>query len=79
MPCSASSYCRRIRRRLRWRHCGAPFAGCRRTRSTWKKQRKAFGYVPEYVADADTNEQVRKALHIDPEVTAFMRKFMTTH
>src|SRR5581483_7384474 len=37
---------------------------------------KAFGYVPDYVAEPDTNLQVRKALHVDPDVTAFMRKFI---
>jgi tripartite-type tricarboxylate transporter receptor subunit TctC len=37
---------------------------------------KTFGYVPEYVADVETNGAVRKMLQVSPEVTVFMQKFM---
>jgi hypothetical protein len=39
---------------------------------------KLFGYVPEYVAEAGTNDQVRHALHVKPEVQAFMRDYMVS-
>jgi tripartite-type tricarboxylate transporter receptor subunit TctC len=39
---------------------------------------KAFGYVPEYVADAETNGAVRRMLQVSPDVTEFMQKFMET-
>ena len=40
---------------------------------------KAFGYVPEYVADGDTSDRVRKMLNVKPDVQAFMQKYMAEH
>lgn len=37
---------------------------------------KAFGYVPEYVADAGANDRVRKLLNVKPEVQAFIQKYI---
>jgi tripartite-type tricarboxylate transporter receptor subunit TctC len=38
--------------------------------------KKAFGYVPDYVADPETNETVRKALNIDAGLNAFLQEYM---
>jgi tripartite-type tricarboxylate transporter receptor subunit TctC len=37
---------------------------------------KSFGYVPEYVADSNATQDVRKALQVSPNVHAFMQKFI---
>jgi tripartite-type tricarboxylate transporter receptor subunit TctC len=37
---------------------------------------RAFGYVPEYVTEADTNERVRRLLRVAPDVTAFVRRLI---
>ncbi len=38
---------------------------------------KAFGFVPEWVADSDTNAKVRKNLVLSPEVRRFMEEYIS--
>jgi hypothetical protein len=39
---------------------------------------RRFGYVPEYVAGADANEEVRQILYVKPEVRTFMRGYIAS-
>jgi tripartite-type tricarboxylate transporter receptor subunit TctC len=40
---------------------------------------KAFGYVPDYVAEPGTAERVRAMLNVKPDVQAFMQTFIAGH
>jgi len=40
---------------------------------------KAFGYVPEYVAEPGTKDRVRAILNVKPEIQAFMQGYMAQH
>ncbi len=37
---------------------------------------KTIGFVPEYVAGAETNRQVRQALVREPEIKAFVADYI---
>ncbi len=41
-----------------------------------EEARKVVGFVPDYVAGADTNRQVRAALSVKPEVRAFVATYI---
>jgi hypothetical protein len=38
--------------------------------------KKTLGYVPEYYSGADTNEKVRSALTVTPEIRAFFANYI---
>ena len=40
---------------------------------------KAFGYVPEYVAEPSTSGRVRAMLNVKPDIQKFMQGYMTQH
>ena len=40
---------------------------------------KAFGYVPEYVAEPSTSDRVRSMLNVKPDIQKFMQGYMTEH